>query len=360
MPMMYPNQSPMEWHNPTKGCPEIIKTFMKDCEKSGVQVFFKTSANEIVLDKAGKVSEVIAKAAKKEITIKTKGVIIATRGYGGNNRLIKKYNPKFNLDNVKLNMLKKMHDGDGLRMAFEIGADDDGLRILLMNGPNFIAGNHAWMLAMNAGAIRVNSNGERFAAENLGPFVSDNTTLRQPGQVMFSVFDDSFKQHVIKNGFGPISSGKYRHEASGIEQDLKVAIARGSCYAADSWEEIANWIGAPPENLEATIKEHNSFCKKGHDDLFTKDAMFLKAIKTPPYYACRCYPGFLVTISGIKINERMEVLKPDFTPIPGLYAVGITTGGWSGSTYNIGLPGTGCGFAVYGGRIAGENAVDSL
>ena len=253
-----------------------------------------------------------------------------------------------------------MHNGDGIRMAFDIGAASDGLGILLMSGPNFIAGNHAWMLAMRPAAIRVNREGERFAAENLGPFISDNAILRQPGQVMFSIFDDELKQNIIKNGFGRISGGKYRHEASGIEQDLKEAVARGSCYISDSWADIAAWIGALPEKLEATIKEYNSFCKKGHDDLFVKDAGFLKAVKIPPFYACRSYPGFLVTIGGIKINERMEVLNQDNTPIPGLYAVGITTGGWSGSTYNIGLPGAGCGFPIYGGRIAGENAAHRI
>jgi hypothetical protein len=76
-----------------------------------------------------------------------------------------------------------MHNGDGIRMAFDIGAASDGLGILLMNGPNFVAGNHAWMLAMRPAAIRVNREGERFAAENLGPFVSDNATLRQPDRL---------------------------------------------------------------------------------------------------------------------------------------------------------------------------------
>lgn len=49
----------------------------------------------------------------------------------------------------------------------------------------------------------------------------------------------------------------------------------------------------------------------------------------------------------------MEVLDKNQHPIKGLYAVGITAGGWSAATYNIGLPGAGCGFPIYGGRIAG-------
>jgi fumarate reductase flavoprotein subunit len=364
------NLMPPVFHIPPNWGSGIIKVLLKSCNELGVQILYRTRAEKLLTDTTGAVTGVAVKSEGFKRMLRAKKVIIATGGYSSNKELMHKYCPQYDVSNIdklsvkgthpgdRIRWVGQMHTGDGIQMAFEIGAASDGLGILLMNGPNFVAGNHAWMLAMNAGAIRVNSNGERFAAENLGPFVSDNTTLRQPGQVMFSIFDDAFKHHIIKNGFGPISGNKYRHEASGIEQDLKAAIARGSCYAADSWDEIANWIGAPPENLEATIKEYNSFCKKGHDDLFTKDAMFLKAIKTPPYYACRCYPGFLVTIGGIKINERMEVLKPDFTPIPGLYAVGITTGGWSGSTYNIGLPGTGCGFPVYGGRIAGENAAN--
>jgi fumarate reductase flavoprotein subunit len=216
------------------------------------------------------------------------------------------------------------------------------------------------MLAMNAGAVRINSEGERFAAENLGPFVSDNVTLRQPGQVIYSIFDETFKQNIIKTGFGPISGGKYHHEASGINDDLLAAVERGSCKISNSWDEISDWIGSNPGTLKRTIEEYNSFCDKGHDDLFAKNVAFLKPLRSPPFYACKCYPGFLVTIGGIKTNHHTEVLKEDNTPIPGLYAAGITTGGWSGTTYNIGLPGAGCGFPIYGGFIAGENAAKYL
>jgi fumarate reductase flavoprotein subunit len=40
LPMMYPDQSPLEWHNPKKGCPEIIKVLMQDCGQFGVEVLF--------------------------------------------------------------------------------------------------------------------------------------------------------------------------------------------------------------------------------------------------------------------------------------------------------------------------------
>lgn len=358
------------FHIPPDWGSGIIKTLLKSCRELGVQISYQTKAEKLLIDKKGAITGLLVSKDGVPQTLQTKNVIIATGGYSSNKEMMRQYCPQYDVSNIdKLNVRKthpgdrirwvgQMHNGDGIRMAFDIGAASDGLGILLMSGPNFVAGNHAWMLAMRPAAIRVNREGERFAAENLGPFISDNAILRQPGQVMFSIFDDELTQNIIKNGFGRISGGKYRHEASGIEQDLEEAVARGSCCISDSWAEIEAWIGASPGKLEATIEQYNSFCEKGHDDLFAKDAGHLKAIKTPPYYACRSYPGFLVTIGGIKINERMEVLNRDNTPIPGLYAAGITAGGWSGSTYNIGLPGAGCGFPIYGGRIAGENAAD--
>jgi len=49
----------------------------------------------------------------------------------------------------------------------------------------------------------------------------------------------------------------------------------------------------------------------------------LEALHTPPCYALKCYPAFLETIGGIKINHHMEVRDQEDHPIPGLYAAGI-------------------------------------
>jgi fumarate reductase flavoprotein subunit len=358
---------PAVFHVPDNWGSGIIKILLKSCIDSCVSIHYKTRAEKLLTDKSGKITGLIVKSDGIEQTLKTKSVIIATGGYGSSKELMRKYCPYFDVRNIenlsikgthpgdRIHWVGQMHTGDGIQMAFDIGAASDGLGNLLLDGPNFVAGNHAWMLAMNPGAVRINSEGERFAAENLGPFVSDNVTLRQPGQIIYSMFDEAFKQNIIKTGFGPISGGKYHHEASGINDDLLAAVKRGSCKISNSWEEIADWIGSDRGTLRHTIEEYNSFCDKGHDDLFAKNATFLKPLLTPPFYACKCYPGFLVTIGGIKTNHHTEVLKQDNTRIPGLYAAGITTGGWSGTTYNIGLPGAGCGFPIYGGFIAGEN-----
>jgi len=61
------------------------------------------------------------------------------------------------------------------------------------------------------------------------------------------------------------------------------------------------------------------------------------------------------TQGGIKINQHMEILNEQGIPILGLYAGGDTTGGWESETNNVYLSGSGLGFALNSGRIAGEN-----
>jgi fumarate reductase flavoprotein subunit len=80
----------------------------------------------------------------------------------------------------------------------------------------------------------------------------------------------------------------------------------------------------------------------------------------PRFYAIKCYPDFLCTLGGIKIDEKMEVLDKNGNPIRGLYAVGCDAGGLYGDSYDLIASGIGSSFAFNSGRIAGENAVRYL
>jgi NADPH-dependent glutamate synthase beta subunit-like oxidoreductase/NAD-dependent dihydropyrimidine dehydrogenase PreA subunit len=129
---------------------------------------------------------------------------------------------------------------------------------------------------------------------------------------------------------------------------------------ANSWEEIAAWIGVDSGILKTTIDEYNLVCEKGYDPVFMKDHRHLVPLLTPPYYAIKLGVDYLDTIGGIKINERMEVINKQGKPVPGLYAAGIDTGGWSGDTYCVQTTGTTFAFAINSGRIAAENGVEKV
>jgi fumarate reductase flavoprotein subunit len=248
-------------------------------------------------------------------------------------------------------------------MATGIGAATEG-GTLMLEGPIFEGARSGPSICKEPDMIWVNNRGERFADETAAAnhFESVHAILQQPGKVSYCLFDEQIKRNIIeriKSGFTTFRGLTPRARTAGppdFSEDLQLQANKGRVKIDNHWDEIARWIGANPEVLKLTIAEYNSFCDRGHDDIFAKEQRYLIPLHTPPYYAMRCYPVFLTAIGGIKINHHMEVLNQQDNPIPGLYAVGNDTGGWEPNTYNAILSGHALGFALNSGRIAGENA----
>lgn len=357
VPPLFVNQVPLTWHCPERNGTELIELFMKDCKKLGIKIMYSTSGARIIKDKSGAISGLIAQSAGKEIRISAKAVIIASGGYGGNQKLLKKYNSRYH-EKIRYRGVPGASVGDGLMMAVEAGCATEGLGIIQFTGPNCIESPKLTGIAREPTTVWVNKKGERFFDEGMSfyNFEAANSIVRQPGSVTYVLFDEKIKKESINEG--PIKmmlGGIYNANCSTLEQDLKSQYGR-AVIKANTWTEIAKWIGAKPEILNATIKEYNNFCDHGHDTIFVKDIRYLRPLMTPPFYAVRCYPTFLTTIGGIKINEHMEVVDKEDEPIPGLYAVGNDAGGWESDTYDADLSGTTLGFAINSGRIAAENA----
>ncbi len=373
----YPNQI-ATWHIPKGRGAALIKILAQKCRELGVNLRIRTPVRKIIRGEKGSIVGVLAEAKDREIQITTKSVIIATGGYGGNKNLLKKYCPDYR-DNMKCEGVR--HTGDGLLMATEMGAATEGLGILLMSGP--IPQESGPMTQMKVGVppkrkrltlmflaldprtIWVNKRGERFADETVGyyHFESSNAVARQPERLSYTTFDSKVVAAMTKQGLilgMGVDVGAQGNELTGLERELKACVDKGVVGVFNTRDEMADWIGADPKVLKTTIDEYNAACDQGYDPIFAKDRKYLLPLRTPPYYAIKCSVNFLNTIGGIKINEHMEVLDRQDNPIPGLYAVGVDTGGWETETYCERLSGSTFGFAVNSGRIAGENAADFI
>jgi fumarate reductase flavoprotein subunit len=357
VPPLFVNQVPLTWHCPERNGTELIELFLKDCKNLGIKMLFSTSGTRLIKDKYGAISGLVANSSGKEVRISAKAVIIASGGYGANQELLKKYNSRYD-EKIRYRGVPGASAGDGLTMAMEAGCATEGLGIIQFTGPNCIESPRLTGIAREPTTVWVNKKGERFFDEGMSfyNFEAANSIVRQPGSVTYVLFDETIKQESIKEG--PIKmmlGGIYNANCSTLDDDLKAQYGK-AVKKANTWSEIAKWIGAKPETLNTTIKEYNSYCDHGHDTVFVKDIRYLRPLKTPPFYAIRAYPTFLTTIGGIKINEHMEVVDKNEKAIPGLYAVGNDTGGWESDTYDADLSGTTLGFAINSGRIAAENA----
>jgi fumarate reductase flavoprotein subunit len=357
IPPYYPNQVPMVWHCLQKTGAEIVRVLTQSCKDLDVKMVLGTEGSRILLNDEGEVTGILANSKEDNLRVFAVAVIIATGGYGGNKELLKKYCPSYT---EEMDCVGIPHAGDGLRMAIEVGGATEGLGLLHLNGPRFPGSLHLSAVAQEPNTLWVNSKGERFTDESVSfRFERANTIDRQPGKVSYALFDEAVKKKITEEGLikGIGILIRQRTRLTDLDKELREGADKGGVKISASWDEIALWLGVPPEVMGATVNEYNSFCDRGHDEIFAKDRQYLSPLRIPPYYAIRCHSAFLGTIGGIKINQHMEVLNKTDNPIGGLYATGVDTGGWESDTYNCILSGSTFGFAISSGRIAGERAV---
>jgi fumarate reductase flavoprotein subunit len=363
-------------HMPKGRCRAATDALARDCKELGIKVLLRTPAKRILTGRGGKVTGVVAETKGEDFLIKAGSVFIGTGGFGGNKELLKKYNPYYRENMRSTGAIQ--HQGDGLLMALELGAATEGLGNLHWNGPEvhfpLVAEIHDPELGIQRKRFRslsepdtlwVNKNGERFTNEALSNnrFQAINPVLMQPDSICYTIFDAGLLQMMVEEGLGNDTSRKKntplakQFKLEGLEKRIEAQDGKGHVKISDSWDVIARWMGANPQVLKATIDEYNVACDSGHDPLFAKDSEYLVPLRTAPYYAVKSFVGYVETIGGIKINERMEVIDTQGRPVPGLYAGGVDTGGWEPETYNVLLSGSAVGFAFNSGRIAGENIV---
>jgi fumarate reductase flavoprotein subunit len=353
----------------------VVKALAMSAKEKGVDLRLAASVKKILKEArpgmpvsgGDRITGVMVEENGEEIRVAAKGVVIASGGYANNKEWIKKYSG-FDLDVnlIPVGNVDKL--GEGIRMAWEVGAAEEGMGILELFrvgplGPDLPMKNQV-EFAAGQPDLWVNSRGERFCDEGIAFYDTSvgNANARYKEGYTFSIFDDSIIKRLLEKG---IDRGIAMENPPGtrpvnIEKELNAALERGptEVFAADSIEELATKIGVAPGVLRATVDEYNGFCEKGHDDLFAKTPEYLRPLKGPKFYAVKARTIFLGTLGGIKINHRTEVLDKKGKVIPGLYAVGFDAGGMWGDSYSIrDSSGASAGFAVNSGRIAGKNAL---
>ncbi|OGN94874.1 MAG: hypothetical protein A2Y89_00975 [Chloroflexi bacterium RBG_13_51_18] len=361
--------SPRTYHV-VKGKGEaVVKALTTKAKEKGVELRLATPVKRIV--KQGEsIRGVIAEVDGEDVPVSTKAVIIASGGYLNNKEWIKKYTG-FDLDVnlVPVGNVDKM--GDGIRMAWEMGAAEEGKSLLELYragpmGPEFALGNQIEMAAIQP-YLWVNPRGERFCDETVTFYDSSvgNVAARYKEGYTYSIFNDAVVQRMLERGIdkNPMMNNPPGSKPTDIYRELNTALERGTTeiFAADSVEELAGKIGVNPDVLKATIEKYNEGCEKRYDELFAKDPQYLFPIKTPKFYAVKARTICLGTMGGIKINEKAEVLDKLEAVIPGLYAAGYDAGGMYGDSYPIKCAsGLSSAFALNTGRIAGNNALKLL
>jgi 3-oxosteroid 1-dehydrogenase len=328
---------------------------------AGVPVAYDTELRELLVED-GRVAGVVVEHAGRTRTIRARrGVILGSGGFEADLELREKYLPS--PTDACWTTGSSANTGAGHLAGIAVGAATDlmddawwGPTIPLPSGPWFCLAERNL-----PGSIIVNQAGRRFMNEAL-PYVEAvheiyaGEATGVPHVPAWMVVDQRYRNRYLFAGLSPrqpFPGRWYRH---------------GVVRRAATLEALAAEIGVPPAALRETVDRFNGFARSGVDADFHRgesayDRYYSDPTVTPnpslhtidraPFYAVRIVPGDLGTKGGLVTDERARVLRPDGSPIPGLYAAGNCSAAVMGRTYAG--PGATIGPALTFGYLAAES-----
>ena len=312
---------------------QYINVMKERAEASGALILLKTGANELIVEN-DRVVGVIAEADDGEkMEIRSKGVVLCTGGFGRNKKLVETHVP------IKKHVMVRAGwaNGDGIRLAHQVGAQIEDLNVCIGYKAEMPTTKglsmRSFFIIMFSNYPVVNKKGERFMDESIWNAYFAHALYNQPDSTGYIIIDEA-----IRTG-NPFT-------------DFEREIGSDVIKQADTFQDLAVQCGLPQDKFSATIERYNRYCEAGKDEEFGKAAELLAPLAKPPYYAIEIWPLVLNTVGGAVIDANARVLRPDGTPISGLYAAGNNTAGFYDS-----YPSTGTGLQISSifGQVAAEH-----
>ena len=332
----------------------LSRSWFATAERMGIEVRYGSAASELVVDDTGRVAGVKVREDDGMKTLTARAVVLGCGGFEANVQMRTQHiGPLVGAAKVRGT---PHNQGDGLRMALQIGAMPWGQW----------SGCHATPISADWGdfapremtdrsnrlsyvyAVMLNRKGRRFVDEGedgaLFTYAKfGRAILAEPGAKAYQIFDSKVV-HLLEP----------RYETSDpIKADTIEALV-----AQLDIEDKAQAVKTIAEYNAHARDEAEGFDPTRKDGLSTRGLALEKTnwglkIDKPPYYAYSATGGITFTFGGLKVSEEAEVIGTDWRPIQGLYCCGEMVGGLYYDNYPAG---TGLVSGATFGRIAGRNA----
>jgi fumarate reductase flavoprotein subunit len=195
-------QSPRTYHV-VSGCGlAVVKALVTKAKEKGADLRLGTPVKRI-LKENGRIVGVLIEGDEEDIRVGAKAVVIASGGFANNKEWIKKY-AGFELGKNLIPIGNVDKFGEGIRMAWEVGAAEEGIKVieLYRAGPitTEIGGQVEWPTVQPD--LWVNPQGERFCDESVAFYDTSvgNVNAKHKEGYTFSIFDDSVIQRLMERG----------------------------------------------------------------------------------------------------------------------------------------------------------------
>ncbi|MBO9652230.1 MAG: flavocytochrome c [Variovorax sp.] len=325
---------------------DMVRTLAARCRETGrVRVLMGTRATRLLRrDDSSPVTGLVAEGPESALEIHAReGVLLASGGFCRNAEMVNQFAPHY-AEAVFVG--GEGNVGDGLRMAWKLGADLRDMAYIkgtFGKHPTDTHNSHS-CLAVYKGAIAVNQDGKRFVDESVSYKLLGDAVMAQPYHTGYQIFD----QPIFESGDDRVRI-----------LDFNRRMEEGLVIKADTLEALARQIEVPWDTLRATIERYNQAVDAGNDEEFRRTALVhrhgaLRRIEQGPFYAYPSTAAVFGTYCGVRVDPGMRVIDVFGAPIEGLYAAGEMVGGFHGGAY---MTGSALGKAVVFGRLAARSVV---
>lgn len=311
--------------------------------KRDIEVWYQAPGKHLITDQEGKVIGCQIVKDGKLLNLKVNGgVVLATGGFEANKEMIANYMQRPNA----YCRAAVYNEGDGVKMGLEVGAD----LWHMSNGAAFMwgyqpEGNKSCTSPNQVTrGILVGPGGTRFmneAAEARHGRIDIGGSwimMPTPNPTWFIIDADQI-------------GGKM---AATFSEGNEREIADGTILSGETIEDLAAAIGVPADALAKTVEDYNAAYDAGVDADYGRPIATMQPVKTGPFYALKLGPTMLNTQGGPRRNKFAQVVRPNGSPIQGLFSAGELGALWP-DMYN---GGGNIGESAVFGRIAGGNAAD--
>ena len=312
----------LDW--PGNGPDRFLRKLTDRLEAAGGTVLRSTEAMALVMQD-GACRGVEVGSAEGAATVEARAVVIADGGFQADRERLARHIAR-RPDAIRQRNTETGR-GDGLRMAEAAGAATVGLdkfygHVLSRDAmTNPMLWPYPQVDVICASGIVVGADSRRFVDEGLGGVYVTNA---------IAGLDDPLSATAIFDS----TVWEQAREADLVPPNPLLVEAGGTLHRAGSIGELALRSGLDTGALEVSVAEFNEAAKAGRTAALaparTADFYPPVPIETPPFHAIPLAAGITVTMGGIAVDGAARVLRPDDTPIPGLYAAGSTVGGVEG------------------------------
>ncbi len=316
-----PPVTQLEWKG--RGADVTLRALESALTKHGGKVFRGMAASSLIMENG--VCKGVTATHDGDTAFQARAVVICDGGFQGNTDMVRQH-----ISPAPTRLKQRGAGtgiGDGARMAKEAGADItplDGFygHVLSLDAmKNDMLWPYPQLDLVAAAGILVNRTGRRIADEGLGGVFMANIIAReQDPQEICAIWDEAIWE----------DSGR----AAAVPPNPTLEKHGGTLHKCNTIAELASVLDIDAQGLEATVKEYNAAVAAGTlgslSPARSTKRRNAQVIAKAPFYGAPACSGITYTMGGIRIDGQSHVLRPDRSPIQGLYAAGASTGGLEG------------------------------